>query len=181
MKAMFVWVGILLSCTSVSGIAEVPSTPIPIQEFHEVIPGIYRGARPGPEGLQALRELGVKTNINLDDDRESNDQEELWTQALGIEYIARPLSGFWAPSDQTVDEILAKLADTKLYPLFIHCAHGQDRTGLLIGLFRVFQQNWAPNTAYDEMLKYHFHSSLFLLDRYFKKRTHWNGSLEAYP
>ena len=38
---------------------------VPIDNFAVVADGIYRGAQPGSDGWKALKELGVKTVVNL--------------------------------------------------------------------------------------------------------------------
>ena len=42
-------------------------------------------------------------------------------------------------------------------PLFIHCSHGKDRTGMMTGLYRIEAQGWEPAAAVEEMgfLGYH--------------------------
>ena len=146
---------------------------VPIDEFHQVTTAIWRGARPEFEGLQALRDMGIRTDLNLDNDEVANEDEARSADVLKLKYIPRPLSGFFAPSDEQIDEILSILSNPANYPIYVHCAHGQDRTGLAVGLFRVEKQGWKPEQAYDEMLRYNFHPELFLLNSYFKNRTGW--------
>ena len=43
---------------------------------------------------------------------------------------------------------------------FIHCTHGHDRTGLVVGCYRVLKQGWTKNDAYAEMLQHGFHPEL---------------------
>lgn len=42
----------------------------------------------------------------------------------------------------------------------VHCTHGQDRTGYVIGRHRVLHDGWTKRKAYEEMLTYHFHPEL---------------------
>lgn len=44
--------------------------------------------------------------------------------------------------------------------LLVHCTHGQDRTGFMIGQYRLFSYNWTKEQAYNEMIKYYFHPEL---------------------
>jgi len=44
--------------------------------------------------------------------------------------------------------------------ILVHCTHGQDRTGLIIGRYRVIHDKWTKDSAYSEMLKNHFHPIL---------------------
>ena len=85
------------------------------------------------------------------------------------------MDGAVRPSDVQINQILSALADTNNFPIFIHCHHGQDRTGLIIGLYRVEAQGWAPAKAYQEMLVNGFHPNLAGLDKYFRDRTGYSG------
>lgn len=144
---------------------------VPIDRFHEVAPGIYRGARPTKQGLDALAAAGFKTIINLDDDKKPAAEEARYAKSLGIETLSEPMSGFWSPKDPQVDRILEHLADPSHRPLFIHCQHGRDRTGLLVGLFRFYLENVPAEKAYYEMLDMGFRRSLVFLDAYYRERT----------
>ena len=42
----------------------------------------------------------------------------------------------------------------------VHCTHGQDRTGYIIGRYRVLHDGWPKVRAYDEMRAHHFHPAL---------------------
>jgi tyrosine-protein phosphatase SIW14 len=145
-----------------------------VPEFHPVSDGIFRGGHPEQNGLEDLAKLGVKTIIDLENDG-SDETEVPAAAALGMKVIARPMSTFWAPSDEQANEILAMLADPQLRPLFIHCTLGQDRTGLMIGLYRVLFEKMNAADAYSEMLGYGFKNHLlFPLDGYFRDRTQFN-------
>jgi protein tyrosine/serine phosphatase len=140
-------------------------------KFVEVSPGIYRSAQPNIEDLQDLKNLGIKTILTLNDKKKIVYAEGRAAKNLGLNFISNPMSGFWAPRDQQVDATLALLRDQSNYPILIHCQHGEDRTGLIIGLHRVFQERWEPKAAYDEMIQRGFHKSLVFLDEYFEGRT----------
>ncbi|MGZ3694556.1 MAG: fused DSP-PTPase phosphatase/NAD kinase-like protein [Bdellovibrionota bacterium] len=145
-----------------------------IPEFRQVAVGFYSGGRPEAEGLQEIAKLGVKTIINLENVPEIVEAEMNFAASLSIRSFSQPMSGFFRPANENVDQILALLADKNNYPIFLHCQHGQDRTGLIVGLFRVFQQHWDPATAYQEMLEHNFHENLlYPLADYFRERTGW--------
>ena len=157
-------------------ISSIPSTLAgttpAILGFHPVSEGIFRGARPESAGLIELYNMGIKTDLNLDDDSESNSQEIKTAATLGLNYISRPMSGFFTPDDSQVNGTLAILANSANYPIFVHCQHGQDRTGLIIGLHRVYNEGWAPIRAYQEMLNLGFHSfPLVFLNHYFEVKS----------
>ena len=86
-------------------------------------------------------------------------------------FISEPMSGFWTPNDKEVNQIEAIMADQSRRPIFVHCEHGQDRTGLIVGLYRVFTEKKSPAAAYKEMLAKGFHKILFLLNHYYEEKT----------
>lgn len=143
----------------------------PILRFREVVPGVYRGARPERSGVRYLKSIGVKTIINVDNDIYAVAEELREAQKLGLKTLSFPLSSWAYPPNNYVDEVLAEMNNPKNYPIFLHCQHGQDRTGLLVGLFRVEYQGWDPAVAYREMRNLGFHRSLIFLYEYYKSRT----------
>lgn len=161
---------LILVCTPLAALAD--NLP---QRFLQVAPGIFRSAQPNFENLEELRKKwGLKTIINLNDDDDWMADEAKWASELGIRLASQPLSGFFAPSDEQIDAILAELENPANQPILVHCLHGQDRTGLIVGLYRVFHESWQPQYAYEEMLNRGFHTYLLGLDNYFHQRTGWS-------
>jgi tyrosine-protein phosphatase SIW14 len=142
-----------------------------IPNLHAVKKNLARGGHPGAAGLQDLKALGVSTILNLETEAKPVEREAAYASDLGLRHISRPMDWLTEPSDAFIDELLNILDDPTEEPLFIHCKHGKDRTGLVIGLFRVERQGWAPKKAYAEMLSYGFSPQLKALDGYFRKRT----------
>jgi len=54
---------------------------------------------------------------------------------------------------QAVAKFFATIDDPGTGTIFLHCRRGADRTGTLVGLYRVTRQNWTPQRAYDEARK----------------------------
>jgi tyrosine-protein phosphatase SIW14 len=157
---------LLIVAYSSDGIAQ--ST---IPEFHQVTEHIYRGGRPDEAGLKDLAALGIKTILNLEDNKQAIEGESATAKQLGINEISMPMSGFFRPKRAEVEAILKIMNDPANQPLFVHCQHGQDRTGVIIGLYRVSFENWTPANAYTEMLQNGFHRILFLLDGFYEDMT----------
>jgi hypothetical protein len=44
--------------------------------------------------------------------------------------------------------------------VLIHCKNGWDRTGLLVGMYRVIYDGWTTDKAYEEMRRLGFHPEL---------------------
>jgi hypothetical protein len=58
------------------------------------------------------------------------------------------------------DQLAYCLAHSTTDVCLVHCTHGQDRTGLIIGEHRVLHDRWTKDAAYTEMLDHHFHPEL---------------------
>jgi len=150
---------------------EVVLTSPPIPAFREVTPDIFRGARPNASGLSALAKQGIKTDLDLEDNAPAIAAETIIAKQLGLQFISREMSSTQSPTDNEVNDILSILEDQSNYPIFIHCKLGEDRTGLIVALYRVLDQKWAAQDAYNEWVQDGFHVFLKNLSGYFSQRT----------
>jgi tyrosine-protein phosphatase SIW14 len=162
-------IALLFSLTPICARAGTVSNTIP--NFQTVEGAVYRGGTPGASGVEALKQMGVKTILNLDNNSAESALEKKAAEAAGIRWISVPMSGFWQPKDATMNKALTTLADSSLRPIFVHCKHGEDRTGLAVGLYRVEYEHWQPAQAYEEMKTLGFHPLLVFLNHYFESRT----------
>ncbi|MGE5176641.1 MAG: MBL fold metallo-hydrolase [Hyphomicrobiales bacterium] len=122
-----------------------------IPRFAEVATGLYRGARPSDEGLRYLRDRGVRSIISLRHD----ESERRRAAALGLRYFEIPLHagilGSSEPTEEEIGEFLDLVADSANRPVFYHCRHGRDRTGVMTALYRIRVQGWSAEDAMEEM------------------------------
>lgn len=123
-----------------------------LPNLHTVGPGIYRGAAPTPQGLQKLKAMGVHTIIDLRISPRQVRQEKAEAQRLGFQWINLPM-GSDPPTPREVATLLAMLKRAPQEPVYVHCQHGADRTGCMIGIWRVTQQGWTFPQAWAEMRK----------------------------
>jgi protein tyrosine/serine phosphatase len=141
-------------------------------EIGEVAPGIYRG--PAPQcaaDYSQLRALGVKTILDVRKfRRRAFDQERRDAAAHGMHYLLLPIA-FRPERDGSAERAFKALTNARLYPIYVHCQLGRDRSSLLIGLYRVRCQGWTPGAAYAEMKRHGFKSFLRGLERYFWNRA----------
>ncbi|MBI5832577.1 MAG: tyrosine-protein phosphatase [Armatimonadetes bacterium] len=129
-----------------------------LPNFHRVEAGIYRGAAPTAQGLKSLRAVGVKTIIDLRIEK-ARHQAKRDAEALGFRWVGLPM-GKAAPTKQQVNTLLTTLRDESKQPVYVHCQYGADRTGCMIGLFRVTVQDWSFEKAWAEMRRYGFKTFL---------------------
>lgn len=130
-----------------------------LPNFHEVHTYLYRGGEPSKAGLSQLKAMGVKTLVDLRAPSERKIPEDSLARDLDLTYINLPMTS--APPtkkqvDTVIDAIKKAQADPGQGKVFVHCAHGSDRTGCLIGIWRVTQEGWTYDDAYREMRKYYF-------------------------
>ena len=88
-----------------------------------------------PEGKEAIKALGIKTEIDL---RNSGDNPPTSSAVDGVAYRNIPLDHSSnavyftdASSKQNVKNVLEMMADSDNYPLMFHCRIGTDRTGFI--------------------------------------------------
>ena len=124
--------------------------------FDTTVAGNYRGARLTSKAqLDSLRaHYGIRAVINLAKDAlpKSGASEVQWTKELGLEYIAVYL-GTQPPSAEQWQRIRTRLSQGGVY---VHCAHGADRTGAIIARYRTEVQAVSPDAAYREARRYGF-------------------------
>ena len=154
----------------------LPSHAVPadtaIPHFSKVNDSLYRGGRPKPAGLSYLQSLNLRTVINLQGGDLNNPRyrefmkwwepgelagaiaaEMNLSEGLGLLFFSEPLDAIDPVSDEDdarIDEILAIMGNPAAQPVFVHCEHGVDRTGLIIALYEVRYMGMSPNDAYNE-------------------------------
>ena len=108
--------------------------------------GFYRGGQPARQGFEYLRQLGVKTVINL----RAENQEAAEVKSLGLRYVHIPTRPWGRVPEANIRMFLQVMRDRDSYPVFVHCERGADRTGFMVGLYRIAFQDWSADRAYQE-------------------------------
>lgn len=128
-----------------------------LPNFHKVHDYLYRGGEPNEAGLKELKQMGVKTVIDLRAPTEKAINEKKIAKELGLKYINLPMSSK-PPTKSQVETLLSTVdrAKEKNEPVMVHCAHGSDRAGCMIGIVRVTRDGWGFDETYKEMRKYYF-------------------------
>ncbi|RNC67989.1 MAG: rhombosortase [Desulfuromonadales bacterium] len=130
-----------------------------------VTPGIYRGAQPGPEGYETLRKLGIRTVIDL----RTTESEQGQVEAAGMKAIALPITMSRDGLTEKVDRVVALMADPANQPVFVHCRHGQDRTGIVVAAYRMKVERWSLADAESEMQSFGFNDVWVNFKKFIRK------------
>ena len=123
-----------------------------LSNFAAVSPVLYRGAQPTAEGFRELQRLGIKSVINL---RSMHDDADLLA-GTDLRYFRIPSSA-WGVDRAQFRQFMAIVNDPANQPVFIHCQHGSDRTGFIVGGYRIAEQGWDAESAVAELHTYGFH------------------------
>ena len=121
-----------------------------------VTPGLVRGGQPTMPGLARLKAAGVKTIVNLRNEDLMIRREGKVAHQLGLKYVSIPLDEFSQPADRSIRQFLKVANDPSRQPVYVHCLHGQDRTGTMVAIYRIQEQGWNASQAYQEMLSFGF-------------------------
>jgi protein tyrosine/serine phosphatase len=137
--------------------ARAANATAPIERFVQVDDRLFRGAQPDLEGFKYLRDLGIRTIINL---REAKDGERLnervIVESLGMKYVNIPVKdgNFFTRSRRIPPEAISSFFQTidasESGTVFVHCHRGADRTGALVSFYRIARHNWDSVRAYAE-------------------------------
>lgn len=127
-----------------------------VRGLHKVSDELYRGGQPTREGFGQLRQLGIKTVINLR--TVHRDQQEI--QGSGLDLVDIPMSAWSRDIDEPVLKFLQIMRDPSRTPVYVHCIFGGDRTGAMTAAYRVVIQGWSKDKAMHEMTDttFDFHS-----------------------
>lgn len=122
----------------------------PLPNFHKVGPGIYRGGQPSAEGWKTLRNAGVSNVVKLN---------VAGSTPAGFQVVHFPIGCV----DQTIgvpSQAKLRAAVDAIRPgTYVQCDHGQDRTGLVIAMYRV-RCGWTRKEAWNECRRLGFHPIL---------------------
>jgi protein tyrosine/serine phosphatase len=120
-----------------------------------VAPGVYRGDQPLPEGYRTLRAMGIRTVVNL----RTRHGEKAAVESAGMRSIEIPISTTSTIDPKAVKRALSAITDPANQPLFLHCAQGRDRTGVVVAVYRMEIDGWKSVEAEAEMQTFGFHDA----------------------
>lgn len=133
----------------------------------EVAPGVYRGGAPDAEGVLWLKQMGVRTVVNLRHYHGESEGERV--RAAGMRYERIKLESSDAPEPVEINRFLDLVSDPALRPVYVHCLHGVDRTGTMMALYRMEIDRWTTEQAIAEMDHFGPHAMWHDLKRFVRE------------
>ena len=119
-----------------------------VPNLYKVSDNLYRGAQPTKEGFKNLKQLGIKTIVNLRENH--SDIDKIKDTNFVYEQIDMVA---WDAEDRDVLRFLQVVRDKEKLPVFVHCQLGSDRTGMMCAVYRIAIEGWPKQQAIDEMTK----------------------------
>ena len=159
---------------------KVPNAEDLVPAFHRVDADMYRGGRPAYRDDVYLKfaDLGIRTVVNLEGGDQARREQEVIERVNtklaeqgkpALTFVSFPIDAFTgtvvtAPSNKNIDVLFHELAQAPK-PVYVHCKHGKDRTGMVVALYRLWRGESNFDDAISEADYYHFSYFNFGLKR----------------
>lgn len=115
---------------------------MPLDNFGSINPSFFRCAQPDASGSRTLGAMGVTYIVRLNDDG---------PVPVADEHVAAPtilVSPRFIPTFSVdLAQVVGITRDIKSLidsgeKVVVHCTHGRDRTGLIVGIYRLLFDGW---------------------------------------
>lgn len=140
---------------------------------------LYTGGQPSAAGLARLKQMGIRTVVSLRESERSVRRDQEACRKVGLEFIHMPTPLFDPLPDDVVERFFEIVRDRNRTPIFLHCLTGADRVVTLAALYRIAEEGWTADRAYEEMLRKEFNATLTGLSDYvyaYEKRLRSEGA-----
>lgn len=129
-----------------------------VKNCFKVSDDIYRSAQPAGEAASSMKDLGIKSILNL---RHYHPEDSEEFKKAGIILYSYKMDAGSASIKDLIEAL--KIIQTAPKPILIHCWHGSDRTGFIIAGYRMAMQGWSAEKAIEELRKggYGYHELEF--------------------
>src|SRR5262245_30288570 len=134
------------------------SAHVTVENFGQVNDHIYRGGQPNSDDYRQLAATGIKTVVDLRGD--SKRDSMALAEGAGLRYINLPLDPKQYPQPDAAQRFLEIVNDQSNWPVYVYCAGGRHRTGVMIGVYRITIDGWDIDHTYQEMKDYGFYAKL---------------------
>jgi tyrosine-protein phosphatase SIW14 len=132
----------------------IPAT-IRIDNFGRIDEHYYRGSQPKGQDYNDLAALGVKTLIDLTSG-DADATEASMAAKAGLKYVRIPMTTHQPPTPEQLAQFMTAVLNPANQPVYVHCVGGRHRTGVMTAVYRMVQDKWTPNQAFNEMKQYRF-------------------------
>lgn len=146
--------------------------------FFKVDDGLMRGQQPTDKGLEQLKGMGVKSVVYLHFNKQQAAHEKAVVEGLGMKFTHIPMSWIMPPKQAQIEAWLKITTDEAQRPVFVHCQHGRDRTGAMVGIYRIKHDGWKYDKAYAEMKEKGFRTFFLGLSFGVKRFAKANGATQ---
>ena len=136
--------------------ASSPFGGIPHFDTVDTKHNILRGGQPSETGFAYLKAQHITTILKLNTDNEGSDAQ---AEMLGMTVVKIPINSRHQIFGPVPTRDIASFWATNQSNVFVHCEHGQDRTGVACYLYER-QQGVSKNAATSDMLSHGFHKTL---------------------
>lgn len=129
---------------------------IPLNNFGEIVPNIYRSAQPAFAYQYAWLKnvLGLNTIVNL---RSEKNMDKKFCDKLGIECIDFGVKDHNPPTCQMAKEFMRFINEhNNDRSILIHCLHGHGRTSTFSVLTKMANGMTLDEALQDEKNRFHF-------------------------
>lgn len=147
---------LLISAVLLCGCAAFYPTPpgsapldgFALHRFDRVDAQVYRSGQPSAKELAALTaRYGIRAVLKLNHGSDA--------LPPGVAAFHHPLDVLTEPTESQLQAVLQTLEQSPK-PVLIHCTHGEDRTGLVVALYRM-RHGTSTEVAYADMMQHGFH------------------------
>lgn len=147
--------------------------------FHRVDSELYRGGRPAyrEDVYMKFAAMGIRTVMNLEGGDQAKREKAvvervnlklLEQKKEPLRFVSYPINAYTefmdAPSAQEITALFGEIQQAPK-PIYLHCKHGRDRTGMVVLLYRLWRGESSFEDAYAEARYYHFSKWNFGLKR----------------
>jgi len=150
-----------------------------IPNLHRVDSRIYRSGLLDSNNISTVKSYGIKSIISLKTNADEVMFERLWALENGVQFINIPIQ-IMDYSEYTKNKFfdVYHMMRTMPPPVLVHCTYGSDRTGVAIGLWRIFENTWPLRSTLHEMDYYGF-NPLFSVWKYFLSEVYYGSSYDT--
>jgi tyrosine-protein phosphatase SIW14 len=149
---------LVFSSLLVSAAAAPPAgsiaSKVTIGNFGQVSSTYYRGEQPEGRDYTDLAAAGIKAVVDLQADGPQDEKQ--FVEAAGMTYLQIPMTTRVAPTAQQLASFLKFVNDPANQPVYVHCAGGRHRTGVMTAVYRMTNDGWTSEQAFKEMKQYKF-------------------------